>query len=461
MRGGARPCGGAGRGGAVGLRSSGERGRGAAARAAPVPAGLPGGGRRGLLDFQPKLGPRECSQVVAAAATAAAVAAAVAASPGPPLVAALAAGGLVRELSMERLHAERYVSPAELALPGSGFGAFGGLQRLHYRVQRAGSVGPGEAAWACHFFHGFGASLFSWLNVLQLVAEGCRGVCSAHDAPGFGLTERPVALESFSPAASARAGVAVLEAAVAEEIEAGGEKRQPPPRRALVAHSLGALSAMVSATSQPLGHFDAIVLVAPAVFAPRPFPDLGLDLWKHLPRQLVYFSRAALRTLAAAVFVAVKAVVLCPPVKLVLLVSLRKLVRTRGFWAVALRACYHDSRRVTQKVVDGYRAAKETTGWDVGLLKFSLAMFKSTLCGPTPSETFQGLVRLTEAQSLPVLILHGARDRIVPPENSTRLAEAIPGCTLSVWPDTGHLPHEEYPEKFAAEVSQFLCRVQP
>ena len=255
----------------------------------------------------------------------------------------------------------------------------------------------------------------------------------------------------------------MLEAAVAEEAEAGagGERRQPPPRRAIVAHSLGALSAMVSATSQPVGHFDAVVLVAPAVFAPGPLSDLGLGLRNYLPRQLVSLCGAALRTLAAAIFLAVKAVVLCPPVKLVLLVALRKLVRAQGFWAAALRASYHDSRRVTQKVVDGYRCPKETPGWDVGLLKFCLAMLKSNLCGPKPSEALQGLVRLAEAQRLPILILHGAQDRLVPPGNSARLAEAVPGCTLSVWPDTGHLPHEEHPEKFAAEVSQFLCGVPP
>ena len=177
MRGGARPCGGRWRGRAAlspqpaplipralvlpralarRPRTRGGRGRGAGTAVRAAPAGLPGGGG-GLLDFRPRLGAGECSRVAAAAVAAAGAAAAVAASPGPPLMAALAAGGLARELFMERLHAERYITPAELALPGSGFGAFGGLQRLHYRVQRAGRVRPGEAAWACHFFHGFGA----------------------------------------------------------------------------------------------------------------------------------------------------------------------------------------------------------------------------------------------------------------------------------------------------------------
>ena len=153
------------------------------------------------------------------------------------------------------------------------------------------------------------------------------------------------------------------------------------------------------------------------------------------------------------------AAVLSPPIKLLLLMLLRKLVRAHSFWAAALRACYHNSRRVTQEVVDGYRAAKETPGWDEGLLKYTLALFNSAICGPSANEALHGLIRLAEAQELPILIAHVARDRIVPLGNSARLAKALPGCKLSVWLDTGHLPHEEYPEKFAAEVSQFLCSV--
>lgn len=40
---------------------------------------------------------------------------------------------------------------------------------------------------------------------------------------------------------------------------------------------------------------------------------------------------------------------------------------------------------------------------------------------------------------VPVLILHGGRDRVVPARNAELLAEKIPGARLHVFPDAGHL----------------------
>lgn len=43
-----------------------------------------------------------------------------------------------------------------------------------------------------HCYHGFGANLFSYEPVMQRLAAAVGGVVSAHDCPGFGLTERYV-----------------------------------------------------------------------------------------------------------------------------------------------------------------------------------------------------------------------------------------------------------------------------
>ena len=62
---------------------------------------------------------------------------------------------------------------------------------------------------------------------------------------------------------------------------------------------------MLSAASQPEGHYDAVVLVSPAVFlrvaGPRPWQALR-RLQKRLPRSLVSFGRTILRTMVAAFF---------------------------------------------------------------------------------------------------------------------------------------------------------------
>ena len=49
---------------------------------------------------------------------------------------------------------------------------------------------------------------------------------------------------------------------------------------------------------------------------------------------------------------------------------------------------------------------------------------------------------------IPVLIVSGESDRIVPPKDAQKLHAKLPGSTLVFIPDTGHLPQEESSEEF-------------
>jgi pimeloyl-ACP methyl ester carboxylesterase len=55
----------------------------------------------------------------------------------------------------------------------------------------------------------------------------------------------------------------------------------------------------------------------------------------------------------------------------------------------------------------------------------------------------------------PTLILWGENDREVSIEDGRRIHEQIPNSRLFVFRECGHLPHEEYPEKFIELVSGF------
>ena len=55
----------------------------------------------------------------------------------------------------------------------------------------------------------------------------------------------------------------------------------------------------------------------------------------------------------------------------------------------------------------------------------------------------------------PTLLVWGDTDREVPLQDGERLHEAIPGSRLIVFRDCGHLPHEEYPERFSRLVVEF------
>ena len=56
----------------------------------------------------------------------------------------------------------------------------------------------------------------------------------------------------------------------------------------------------------------------------------------------------------------------------------------------------------------------------------------------------------------PTLVIHGAEDRYVPVANAAALAEAIPGATLRVIDDAGHLVFIEQAEEVNDEIISFL-----
>jgi 3-oxoadipate enol-lactonase len=56
----------------------------------------------------------------------------------------------------------------------------------------------------------------------------------------------------------------------------------------------------------------------------------------------------------------------------------------------------------------------------------------------------------------PTLVVHGAEDRMLPPDNARLLADAIPRAELRVWPRTGHLLFTDEPE-VDRDVLRFLA----
>jgi 3-oxoadipate enol-lactonase len=48
--------------------------------------------------------------------------------------------------------------------------------------------------------------------------------------------------------------------------------------------------------------------------------------------------------------------------------------------------------------------------------------------------------------SAPTLVVHGTEDVLIPPANGERLAAAIPGAELALWPDAAHLYFNDEPE---------------
>ena len=62
---------------------------------------------------------------------------------------------------------------------------------------------------------------------------------------------------------------------------------------------------------------------------------------------------------------------------------------------------------------------------------------------------------------VPTLILWGEQDPLFPREEQERLAAAIPGATLKVYPETGHAVHWDRPEWVVRDLEEFMKETRP
>jgi len=65
------------------------------------------------------------------------------------------------------------------------------------------------------------------------------------------------------------------------------------------------------------------------------------------------------------------------------------------------------------------------------------------------------------AEGLPVFILWGARDPIIPVHHGEHAHEAIPGSRLEIFDGVGHSPQLEAPGRFVAVLERFLEQTEP
>ncbi len=286
---------------------------------------------------------------------------------------------------------------SELADPDSKFFETGGLS-IHYKE-------TGEGSRNLILLHGFGASLFSWREVMDPLSTIGRVV--AYDRPAFGLTSRPMPGEwqGLNP----YSGDAQVEILI-ELMDGLGIRKA-----ALVAHSAGASVAVQAALEHP-DRIESLVLVAPALYARSSRYPAWLAPILSLP-QMRRLGPLFVRSIAES-----------------------------GNDTI-LRSWY-DPDKVTDGIIDGYRKPLGVDNWDRALYEFTLAA-RST-----------GLVDRLDELVVPVLVVSGTEDRIVPVENSIRVAGGIAASKLVTIPRCGHLPHEECVLDFLQAVEEFLVQGQ-
>ncbi|KAL1187879.1 hypothetical protein V5N11_015839 [Cardamine amara subsp. amara] len=370
----------------------------------------------------------------------------------------------------EEIEAGTEQDPMNLADPDSCFCEFQGVH-IHHKVfnpQNDVSItsldaqGTPKPDFPMILLHGFGASVFSWNRVMKPLARLVRSKVLAFDRPAFGLTSR--ILHPFSGSTTNDAKpfnpysmvYSVLTTLYFIDVLAA-------EKSILVGHSAGCLVAVDSYFEAP-ERVAALILVAPAIFAPRSVnkTDAGDSRGKEGPTNkflgtLVELSKSVIRAILRAVTGMVN--MLSSLYKKALAAFLRSslgvmLVRMaiNKFGVTAVRNAWYDSKQVTDHVVQGYTKPLKAKGWDKALVEFTVA----TLTDNNGSEKKPPLAKRLQEIKCPVLIVTGDTDRIVPAWNAERLARAIPGSVFEVIKKCGHLPQEEKPDEFISIVAKFL-----
>jgi pimeloyl-ACP methyl ester carboxylesterase len=248
--------------------------------------------------------------------------------------------------------------------------------------------------------HGFGASLFSWHAVMEPVSA--HGTVIAYDRPAFGLTERPLKWSGQNPYGP-EANVALL---------LGLMDTFGVQKAILVGNSAGGTLSMQFALQYPQ-RVQALVLVDPAVY------ENGGPAWVRIlgkTPQMQHLGPLFVRSIQK---------------------SGLELIRT----------AWHDPSRITPATWEGYTLPLKVEGWDQALWFFTMASRDT------------GLLEHLQDFKVPILVITGEDDRIVPTADSVKLAGELPGAQLVIIPEAGHVPHEEQPAAFLEAVNAFVLNL--
>lgn len=281
-------------------------------------------------------------------------------------------------------------SPQELADEDSRFVTVNNLD-VHYKQK-------GSGAPVYLLLHGFGASTYSWREVIDPLGE--QGQAVAYDRPAFGLTERPLRWDGespYSPDAQVKLVIGLLDKLDIEQA-------------VLMGNSAGGTIALETALRHP-ERVQALILVDAAVYTGGGSPAWVRPLL-HTP-QLDRLGPLLARRIA-----------------------------NRG--DQFLESAWHDPSRITSEIYQQYREPLQLKNWDRALWELTKASY------PLNQEE-----RLDQVK-VPTLVITGDDDQIVPTEESIRLARELPGADLAVIEDCGHLPQEECPEPFLEAVWEFM-----
>ena len=263
--------------------------------------------------------------------------------------------------------------------------------------------------------HGLGGSLVNWAALAPLLTDTCRVL--ALDLIGFGHTQ------AGTHSTSITANQHMLHQFLSEVA------RGPV---ILVGNSMGGVITILQATRHP-ETVTAAVLIDPALpvtVGSQPDPLVSASFGMYA---VPHLGRAMLRA--------------------------RRRVRSPEQLAMdVLRLCCVDPARVPADVLEQHfqmaRARREYPDID----EHFLGAARSLMHMLTRRSSFEATMK---AIRVPVLLLHGEKDRLVAIGASRATAAANPLWRFEVAPDVGHVPQLEVPQWTASCILDWMATVVP
>jgi pimeloyl-ACP methyl ester carboxylesterase len=288
-----------------------------------------------------------------------------------------------------------------LADEDAAFASVAGVE-LHF-LRGGARSGAAVSGAALLLLPGYPSNAQSWRPVMPELA--LYGQTVAVDPIGFGLSERPLpgswrrGENPYLPDAQVQQAVALLD-------DLGVE------RAVWIGSSSGALTALSAALLHP-ERVAGLVLVGAPVYGARS-PPAWLRPLLHTP-QMNRLGPLLMRQLGEG--------------------PGRRLFTSQ--WA--------QPELVDEQDLAAFDRTFQVDDWDRGLWEVSKASRRLSLGESLPEV------------EVPVLVVAGAADPIVTPEDSQRLAREIPRATLALMDGCGHLPHVECPAAFTAVLADWLA----
>ena len=285
------------------------------------------------------------------------------------------------------------VDEAEFADPDSKFIEINDVT-IHYKEK-----GQGEKTFI--LLHGFGASTFSWREVIDDFSQ--LGHVITYDRPAFGLTERPMPEDWKQNPYGMKANIELLRGLMDSM---GIEKA------VLVGNSAGGGVSVAFALEYP-ERVESLILVDPGVGGGRgpQFPAWALPLmWTP---QMRHIGPLLMRDYQA---------------------SLPNTIQRE----------WYDETKLTDEIKQEYLKLLQIDNWDRAFYELTFA------------PAYPELRPLLPNLKVPVFIVAGEEDRLIRSWYFEAISTEISGAQLELLPACGHVPQEECPDEFMDAVIDYL-----